>query len=103
MIKYVWRYWFAGMKKPSKLPKGCQNRSDTRLEWVKEDEQPHNWILNPRRWKVALKTCKWTVDKNEVYKNDHMHYYPWKCEYCPTCGKPVEIVKNKQSKGGENK
>jgi hypothetical protein len=94
MKKYEWRYWFAGMKRPSKLPKGC--RVFVAGKWFKETNAPIVWegTLH-RRWKVAIKTCKWTVHGANLIKNPHtqVSFVSMNMVCCNTCGKPVEIVK----------
>lgn len=94
MKKYVWRYWFHGIgtKKPSKQPKDCQwlNKYG---KWLKDEADPRYWY-SPRRWKVALKTCKWCESDVFGIINPHTGVRNEdEITYCPTCGKPVEIVK----------
>ena len=99
MKKYTTKYWFAGMKKPSKLPKGCENYEFAR--WFTEIHSPVCWGIHPRRWRVPVKTCKWTTQsdgKHDYYRNPHTG--EWfnvitTIQFCPTCGKPVEIVEKK--------
>jgi hypothetical protein len=94
MKKYTWKYWFEGMKRPKTTPKGCEWYSETGT-WVKEIlNNPQDWSMCKkvvRRWKVAVKTCKW-ISGESGYAG---HGYGIKClpKKCPECGKPVEIVK----------
>lgn len=124
--KTQWRYWFAGMKKPAKLPKGCEGYSDVLGLW-KEDATPTNqwcFLSYPRRWRVKVLTCKCKIRfsiadnlfmdlseraehaNNEVLRNsvnDAVKRWfsttrKFKDGHCQICGKPVEIVKGRTNK-----
>ena len=94
MKKYTWKYWFAGMKAPKHSPKGCQAYDNSNC-WHADPCPPCTWQSFPRRWKVAIKLCKWTAHGENLAKNPHTGVCFMACNMkcCNTCGRPVEIVK----------
>lgn len=55
MKKYVWKYWFAGVRLPKTLPKGCEQYNGCNKKWYLETNKPNLWSNLPRRWKVEVK------------------------------------------------
>lgn len=102
MKRYVTKYWFAGMKKPKTLPKGCEVLTDSQTMFIKEEQHPDDWVKNVRRWRVPVKTCKWYEHEtnNDIIINLHTGqlWHINHVKFCPTCGKPVEIVEKKERK-----
>lgn len=97
MKKFTYKYWFAGMKRPSKLPKGCEVRIGNK--WSRNVAEVHKWDYLPHRWKVEVKTCKkWYRKDDNIPADYHGVYSGYVPKYCEKCSKPVEIVKGSKTK-----
>jgi len=57
--KFVYKYWFKGMRRPKKLLKDCEVYYEIRTPvWQPETADPGVWETIPRRWKSARRPSK---------------------------------------------